>query len=134
MPVSCNVGLAQLPTSSSPRCRYCLSIVTVHSAVQHFVTVSAPNGKVSLHGHKNQYDSMMELIDHYSRYDISVSASSFEVMCVLVLTVQGSVLNSDCRAKETSALNLSLRADRSVSDHVLSIIIYVKPFALLTQN
>mmetsp|Transcript_91241 Transcript_91241/g.126715 ORF Transcript_91241/g.126715 Transcript_91241/m.126715 type:complete len:201 (-) Transcript_91241:60-662(-) len=50
---------------------YCLSIVTVDRVVQHFVTVSAANGKVSLNGHKNQYDSMMDLVDHYSRYDIT---------------------------------------------------------------
>eukprot|EP00036_Acanthoecidae_sp_10tr_P019160 CAMPEP_0206314818 /NCGR_PEP_ID=MMETSP0106_2-20121207/15218_1 /ASSEMBLY_ACC=CAM_ASM_000206 /TAXON_ID=81532 /ORGANISM="Acanthoeca-like sp., Strain 10tr" /LENGTH=338 /DNA_ID=CAMNT_0053746195 /DNA_START=73 /DNA_END=1088 /DNA_ORIENTATION=+ len=59
--------------------RYCLTIVALNRIVQHFVTVTADNGKVSLHGHKNQYNSMIDLIDHYQRFDITsdgIGASS----------------------------------------------------------
>eukprot|EP00038_Savillea_parva_P007959 m.173563 g.173563 ORF g.173563 m.173563 type:complete len:342 (+) comp13713_c0_seq1:228-1253(+) len=56
---------------SDKKQEYCLSIVTVRNIVQHFVTVSGPDGRVSLQGHKNQYDSVIQLVDHYSKFDIT---------------------------------------------------------------
>mmetsp|Transcript_2950 Transcript_2950/g.8922 ORF Transcript_2950/g.8922 Transcript_2950/m.8922 type:complete len:319 (+) Transcript_2950:96-1052(+) len=56
---------------SEKKGEYCLTIVALNRIVQHFVTVTADNGKVSLHGHKNQYNSMIDLIDHYQRFDIT---------------------------------------------------------------
>ena len=57
---------------SSTKNEYCISLVNQQNAVQHFATVS-DGPKLALHGHKNQYASVIDLVDHYTRHDITVS-------------------------------------------------------------
>lgn len=55
---------------SSTKNEYCISLVNQQNAVQHFATVS-DGPKLALHGHKNQYASVIDLVDHYTRHDIT---------------------------------------------------------------
>jgi hypothetical protein len=65
---------------SSTKNEYCISLVNQQNAVQHFATVS--NGpKLALHGHKNQYASVIELVDHYTRHDITSQGDRCTTPC-----------------------------------------------------
>lgn len=56
---------------SSNKNEYCISLVNTEGAVQHFAT-STSAGMISLNGHMNTYKNIIDLIDHYSRHDITM--------------------------------------------------------------
>eukprot|EP00041_Stephanoeca_diplocostata_P016186 m.317371 g.317371 ORF g.317371 m.317371 type:complete len:381 (+) comp20284_c0_seq73:166-1308(+) len=56
---------------SQTKNEYCVSLMSTRGSIQHFVTQTGPDGRLALHGHQNQYDTMIDLVDHYSRFDIT---------------------------------------------------------------
>lgn len=55
---------------SNNKNEYAISLVNKQNAVQHFATVTK-NGSLALNGHRNTYESVIDLVDHYSRHDIT---------------------------------------------------------------